>query len=219
MAPRRTILALVTLAVGFMALAIAVSLGATRAIDSAILLALRVPGHPAIPRGPGWLTGDAVALTRLGSPAFLWALVLASAALLACTRRVRMALFLVATTAGGLTLVSLAKLAFHRARPDVVSHLVPVQTLSFPSGHAADSAIVYCTLALLALPCLRAAAARAAAMTAALGLPVAIGLTRIYLGVHWPSDVVAGWCIGAFWALLAHAVGRAGAAVDPSHSL
>ena len=91
-----------------------------------------------------------------------------------------------------------------RPRPDLVAHLVAVQPPSFPSGHATNSAIVYGTFALIAAERAASPAERAYVAAACIALVSSIGVTRVILGVHWPSDVFAGWAIGCSWVLLTH---------------
>ena len=111
------------------------------------------------------------------------------------------ALLLTASLAGGLLVMHLLKRGYERPRPDLVSHLVHVQTLSFPSGHAMLSAVAYLTLgALLAQTQVRRWQGIYFLLVAII-LTVLVGASRVYLGVHWPSDVLAGWCAGMSWAL------------------
>jgi len=86
-----------------------------------------------------------------------------------------------------------------RVRPDLEPHLVVVQTSSFPSGHATSSMIFYLTLALVLI---RERHWHRAAAVGAILLSLCIGLSRVMLGVHWPSDVVGGWAFGLLWVLL-----------------
>lgn len=162
------------------------------AIDRQVLLALH--------GGPGWLQRAATDLTALGSHTVLALLVLSVAALLIVERRRGDALWLILTTASAMLLSHGLKVLFSRARPELVDHLVVVVTPSFPSGHALLSAAVYLTLAAL----LGREVARPGLRRGLLGLAVLltllIGISRIYLGVHWPSDVLGGWIIGALWA-------------------
>ena len=97
--------------------------------------------------------------------------------------------------------IDLSKWEVARPRPTIVPHLVEVQNASFPSGHAAGSAAIYLTLAALASQVVPARAARRALLAMAMVLVGLIGASRVYLGVHWPSDVLAGWSFGAVWAV------------------
>jgi undecaprenyl-diphosphatase len=102
---------------------------------------------------------------------------------------------------GGVALNSLLKIGFARPRPDFVASAVRVFTASFPSGHATMSAITYLTLGGLLARIHPALRIRTYFMSLAALLTVLVGLSRIYLGVHYPTDVLAGWCIGASWAM------------------
>src|SRR5581483_12443207 len=93
------------------------------------------------------------------------------------------------------------KLGFHRVRPDVVPHLATVSSASFPSGHGTLSAATYLTLGAMLSHAQPRPVVRVYLLGAAVLLSLLIGLSRLYLGVHWPSDVLAGWCLGSAWAL------------------
>jgi undecaprenyl-diphosphatase len=175
--------------------------GETHALDSALLLALRVNGRPDQPIGPAWLPGVMVTLTDLGG-----GLVLGMVLIIACgyllTKGARIsALLLLASTLSGALIVVLLKGVFDRARPDIVEHLVPAQLMSFPSGHAANSALVYLTIGVIVSDMEKNAGTRVYVMAVAILLTLAIGASRVYLGIHWPSDVIGGWFFGAAWAL------------------
>src|SRR5690606_36751376 len=101
---------------------------------------------------------------------------------------------------GGQILIHLLKHAVARPRPEVVSHLVEVSTLSFPSGHAMGAALTYGTLAVLAARFAPGRASKICLGVLAVLITLLVGMSRVYLGVHWPSDVLAGWCAGAAWA-------------------
>ncbi len=175
--------------------------GDARAIDAAILLALRVPGHPNIPIGPVWLKQGMIELSGLGGFTFLSLLIVTACGyLLIKGARARALLLATATLSGGGAVLALKGL-FGRPRPDLVDHLVPAQFMSFPSGHAANAAIVYLTIAALAIDVESSLRARTYILSVAMALTILIGLSRLYLGVHWPSDVAAGWALGAAWAL------------------
>jgi undecaprenyl-diphosphatase len=103
---------------------------------------------------------------------------------------------------GGTALNSLLKLVFARPRPDLVTPLTQVLTLSFPSGHAALSAIGYLTLGALLAQAQASRAIRIYFIVVAVALTLLVGVSRVYLGVHYPTDVLAGWCIGLAWAAI-----------------
>ncbi|WP_188658126.1 phosphatase PAP2 family protein [Sphingomonas metalli] len=163
--------------------------------DSAIIAGLRAWG------GPAWLRGAAIDVTALGGGTVLTLVVLLVAGFLLTQRLWLTALLLVLASWTGGRVVALVKDQVARARPELVDHLVPVSSASFPSGHAASSAIVYLTLAALAAQVVRGRAIRRYLFAAAVLLTGMIGTSRVYLGVHWPSDVLAGWCFGTLWAL------------------
>lgn len=176
--------------------------GDGHAIDRALMLAMRAPGNPARPWGPGWLPSAVRDVTALGSTIVLTLVVGIVATFLVLKRQRRTALLVVAATLSGATVVTLVKQAVARTRPDVVQQLMAETSHSFPSGHAANSAVVYLTMAALLFPVLRDWRMRMFVVAVALLLVGLIGVTRVYLGVHWPSDVLAGWAFGSCWALL-----------------
>ena len=192
---------LAALLTGFGIVADEVSEGETLKFDNAILMALRVPGDPASPIGPSWLPEAARDVTALGSFSVLTILVVGVAVFLTLVGNRRTALFLSVSVLGGTIVSTVLKMLFDRPRPDLTG-VAKVFTASFPSGHATISAVVYLTLgAILA----EIAATRRLTIFfffAAAFLTIIVGLSRIYLGVHFPTDVVAGWSIGSAWALL-----------------
>ena len=187
-------------AYAFVELADAVAEGESAKLDRAVLLALRNPADAADPLGPHWAEEMARDVTALGSVTALSLLTLAAVGHLALIGRGRLA----AAAAGAIllgTLVSVAlKIGFDRPRPHLVPHETRVFTRSFPSGHSAMSAVVFLTLGALAA---RAQSRRIGKLSFALGaagLTLLVGASRVYLGVHWPTDVLAGWTFGAAWA-------------------
>ncbi|RYD66765.1 MAG: phosphatase PAP2 family protein [Sphingomonadales bacterium] len=179
----------------------AASTGSGFEFDRAIMLAMRVPGHPDTPTGPAWLPSAVRDVTALGSSIVLTAVVVVTATFLGLRRRMRsVALVLLATISGSLA-VTLIKALVGRSRPDLIDRLMVEASHSFPSGHAANSAIVYLTLATLLLPILQEREMRRFVIVVALLLTGVIGISRVYLGVHWPSDVLAGWVFGSGWAI------------------
>jgi len=196
-----TLLVLGAALFAFFKLASEVVEGDTMAFDRAILVAFRSAADPAVPIGPRWLAEAMTDVTAFGSLPGLLLVTAAAAGYLLLSRRARTALFVLAATGGGLALGALLKLAYARPRPDLVPHLVDVASASFPSGHATDSAIVYLTLGALVARSVPQRGLRVYILSVAILLTLLIGVSRVYLGVHWPSDVVAGWTIGAAWAL------------------
>ncbi|MGH6894140.1 MAG: phosphatase PAP2 family protein [Dongiaceae bacterium] len=202
------IILLAVMAWVFIALAGEVMEGETRAIDEAIILSFRVPGDPSDPIGPPWAEEAVRDITALGSAPALVIAVLAVVGFLALAKAWRLALFTLAASGGGLVVSSLLKYAVDRPRPDLVPHGNLIYTSSFPSGHSMMSAVVYLTLAALVARLMEKKRLKGYALGIALALTLLVGLSRIYLGVHWPSDVLAGWTAGAVWALACWVIAR-----------
>lgn len=142
-----------------------------------------------------WVERTAVLVTHAGGAPLLLATTLLGAGWLWFRRRAEEAFLLVAIVLAGRASVELLKLIVERPRPDLAPYPVIVSSYSFPSGHAANSMITLLALALL----VASPSARASAIAAAVAVSIAIGLTRPMLGVHWPSDVIAGWAFGIAW--------------------
>jgi undecaprenyl-diphosphatase len=195
-------LALALIAFAFLQLADEVGEGETTGFDRWLLAALRVPGHPDLPIGPAWLAKAMTDITALGGYTIISLLVALACLYLVAARKRRIAAFLLVSIVSGVALNILLKSIFVRPRPDVVGHLVDVATASFPSGHAMNSAITYLTLGALLARAEKGLRVRAYIVGAAVLLTLLVGCSRVFLGVHWPTDVVAGWVVGAAWALL-----------------
>ncbi|WP_271180685.1 phosphatase PAP2 family protein [Ancylobacter defluvii] len=176
--------------------------GETRGFDETVLLLFRQAGNPALPIGPIWLEIAVRDFTSLGSTTGLATLTLLTAGYLAVDGKRAAALFVLIATSSGMLLSFALKIGFNRPRPDIVDRLVDVHTLSFPSGHAMGAAVTYLTLGVLIVRTESKRCIKVYVLGVALGLTLLIGLSRIYLGVHWPTDVLAGWCAGSAWALL-----------------
>ena len=172
----------------------------TGSIDRRVLIALRVPGHPGTPIGPHWLVEMARDLTSLGSIAVLSVIVLIVVGLVLSLRQRREALVLLIAAGGGLVMTAFLKDLFGRARPEAIYRAVEVSRSSFPSGHAMLSAVVYLSLGALCAGYVRPRLVKTYIMAVAMTLTLLVGVTRIYLGVHWMTDVLAGWSVGAAWA-------------------
>jgi len=180
--------------------------GETHAFDQALLLALREIHDPATPIGPTWLREVARDITSLGGAAFLSLLTLASVGFLLLCRKYAAALLAAAAVVGGALLSITLKIGFDRPRPDLVPHAVEVYSASFPSGHAMLASTTYLTLGALLAAVQSDRRTKVYLMSWAILLGILVGLSRIYLGVHWPTDVLAGWCVGSSWALLCGSV-------------
>ncbi|HYZ48528.1 MAG TPA: phosphatase PAP2 family protein [Sphingomonas sp.] len=204
--PVLALAAIATLGFIFARLASEMVEGDTLAFDRAVLLALRRPGDAADPIGPAWLTDTIVNITSLGSNIVLGLISLIVVGYLLVSGRRSGAALVAISTAGAGLLSLLLKDAFHRARPDIVAHIVQAHSASFPSGHALGSAAVYLTLGLLLTRFDAERRVRVYTITVAVALTVLVGLSRLYLGVHWPSDVLAGWSIGSAWAIACWAI-------------
>jgi undecaprenyl-diphosphatase len=189
------------LLLGFVRLANVVMSGGTHEFDVAVLKALRQADDLSKPIGPAWLPGAAVDLTALGSGWVIGLVVLAVVGFLALQAMWRTATFVFVASVGGWVLNAALKALFQRPRPDVVPHLREVMSLSFPSGHAMTSAAVYLTLGAMLMRISERRATKVYCMVTAMLVTVLVGSTRVYLGVHYPSDVVAGWLIGMSWAV------------------
>ncbi len=185
----------------FVALAEEMTEGDLHAFDETLLMALRTPGDPTNPIGGSQVEVAMRDLTALGGVTVLALISLAVIAYLVLRRERGAALLVAVAVAGGQALSSVAKLGFSRPRPDLVPHGVDVMTASFPSGHSMMSAVTYLTLAVMLARTESRLAIRVFFMVLAAVLVVLVGLSRVYLGVHWPSDVLAGWTLGAAWAL------------------
>ncbi|HEY0291613.1 MAG TPA: phosphatase PAP2 family protein [Hansschlegelia sp.] len=197
-------------ALGFAFLRIAEEMaeGDVRGFDEAILLAFRDPLDTARPIGPSWLEGSMIDVTSLGGVTVLTMIATLVVTYLVVTARYANAALVTASVVGGAILTRAMKFSFARPRPELVDHLVPVSSMSFPSGHAMTSAITYLTLGALLARTEKRFRVRALIFSVAVLLTLAIGVSRVYLGVHYPTDVLAGWSLGGAWALLCWTVAR-----------
>ena len=204
------LLAIIGVAAGiwaFGAIADEVMEGDTQPFDRAVLLAMRRADNLA-PIGPSALQEAARDITGLGGAAVLSLLTLTVSGFLTLDGKRRMALFVLGSVASGMLITGSLKATFNRPRPDLVPHATRVSTPSFPSGHAMMAAVTYLTLGALLARSQERKRLKAFLMLLAVGLTFMIGLSRVYLGVHWPTDVFAGWTAGGSWALLCWFVAR-----------
>jgi len=185
----------------FIRLADEVKEGDTQTFDEWVLRSLRRADDPAIPVGPPWLRAAALDVTALGGVTVLMLVVVCVAGFVLLQRQYRLLCLTLLTSSGGGLLSFLLKQLIHRDRPTVVPHLREVSTPSFPSGHALLSAVVYLTLGILLAQIVPGRLAKLYCLTWAMILTVLVGSSRVYLGVHYPTDVLAGWMAGLVWAL------------------
>ncbi len=176
--------------------------GDLHGFDRAVLLALRHADDPAKPLGPLWLQVAARDVTSLGSPAVLTLITVAALGFLALKRQWKAALFLLVSICGGTAVSFALKDLVQRPRPDFVAAVAQTQTYSFPSGHAFLSAVTFLTLGTLLARVQHQVEVKIYLLSVAIAITVLVGISRVYIGVHWPTDVLAGWCAGAAWAIL-----------------
>lgn len=184
--------------------------GATNALDVALIrdgIAVRAASR--------WPTDAGLALNIIGGVAATLGVTAAGSLFLWRSRGHGEALRFIGIIAGGRLLIEAIKLIVHRQRPALDPHPVVTHSLSFPSAHAANSMIALCTLALFFAPPRH----RAGAVTAAVVASLMIGSSRSLIGVHWPSDVVAGWAIGAAWVIAGWMLAQRLAAHQPQHDV
>lgn len=198
------LLAIAGIAVGiliFAMIADKVVEGGPGAFDRRMLLAMRRPGDLA-PIGPPALQDAARDITALGGVVVLSLMTLITCGFLALDGKHRMALFVCASMLSGAIAGTILKDVFVRPRPDIVPRAAYASGLSFPSGHSMMSAIIYLTLGALLARSHQRKRLKAYFLLLAVLLTLLVGVSRVYLGVHWPTDVLAGWTAGAVWALL-----------------
>jgi undecaprenyl-diphosphatase len=183
--------------------------GETQRFDERVIRALRRPDDPSMPIGPPLLAESARDLTALGGVAVLVLLIGVVAIFLAMERKYRVLVLVLVASIGGLLLSTLLKHVVQRERPSVVPHLSITMSSSFPSGHSILSAVVYLTLGVLLARTVKSTSTRVFIIVVASFLAILVGLSRIFLGVHYPTDVLAGWMAGLVWAVLCLLVAKA----------
>lgn len=185
----------------FIGIADEMSEGEAHAFDMTVLEALHPDAaNPSDPVGPFWLDHAAADLTAIGSVSVLGALSLAVGGFLALNRRRLEAGIIALAFGGGLALSQALKGVFGRERPPEIYRASEILNASFPSGHALLSAVVFLTLGAMLAQTIKGRTGRIYVMSIAIAVVVLVGVTRVYLGVHWATDVLAGWAAGAAWA-------------------
>jgi undecaprenyl-diphosphatase len=175
--------------------------GSVLGFEPTWLRAFREHQDPANPLGVRNVEIFVRDITGLGGIGILILVVTVSFFAFGFANRWRDGLILVATALSAITVIEIFKWISPRGRPQIVPHLVTEINASFPSGHAAMSTVIYLMLAVLLLQTVRDLRLRRLIWTITIALPVAIGLSRLYLGVHWPTDIMGGWIFGTLWVI------------------
>jgi undecaprenyl-diphosphatase len=210
---------LATIIWGFLALTGEVVENETSAFDRALLLGLRMPQDLADPIGPRWLEESGRDITALGGfTALTLITVLGTALLIMHGRRLQALVFAAAVVLAQIA-AEVVKHFIDRPRPDLVPHHDLIYSASFPSGHAVMAPVVYFTLAAILAAGSERRAVKTVLMVTAFALVLSIGVSRVYLGVHWPTDVLAGWAMGSAIALVATMVLHALARSSPTETV
>jgi undecaprenyl-diphosphatase len=185
----------------FATLASDVKEGETDAFDRRILLSMRHPGD-LTPIGSPAFQEAARDVSALGGVSLLGLVTAIALGFLVLDGKVHMAVFAAGSVVGGMVVSALLKDVFQRPRPEIVPHVAYAANSSFPSGHSMMSALTYLTLAALLARSQERKRLKAYFLLLAAAITFLVGLSRVYLGVHWPTDVLAGWMAGAVWAML-----------------
>jgi undecaprenyl-diphosphatase len=203
--PRHALIAASVCWTGFAAMVLFVLDGGSMSFDEAGLRLFRT-GIDLQPRGAPWLAEAVRDYTALGGVLLRNIIAVGALVALLFLRLRREAMLLALTIAGGWIINSAIKLLVGRPRPEVVPHLMKAGGMSFPSGHSFNSAVVYISIALAFAALSPRHSVRATLVLSAMALTLLIALSRVWLGVHYPSDAVAGWLGGAGWAFTASAL-------------
>lgn len=205
-APLLMVMALVSgLILAFLQIADEMIEGEMEAFDRSILLLFRDPANPDLVIGPPWMHEMVRDITALGSFSLLGLIVLGVCAYLYLARMRSAALFVLVSVLGGTLLSTVLKMGYNRPRPDLTT-MSEQFTASFPSGHAMLSAVTFLTLGALLARFAPTRRLQVLSLGGALLLTLLVGLSRLYMGVHYPSDILAGWSLGSAWALLCSSV-------------
>jgi len=187
---------------GFLIIAGIVMKGATDNIDLQILRSLRNPLHPWKPIGPDWLFESMRDITSLGGATIVFIITLIASGYFLIKKEYTLLILILVATIGGAFLDLGLKDFYGRVRPSIFPKLIEVKTYGFPSGHSMMSTIVYLSLASLMIRVQGHRLYKIYVISVALFLTFIIGISRIYLGAHYPTDVLAGWSLGLAWASL-----------------
>lgn len=176
--------------------------GEDHGLDERVMVALRQPENPALPVGPKWVKNASLDITALGSAPVLTLFVVMICGFLLLERKFAAAGLILFASLSGTLLNQFLKNFFSRERPDVVPHLTEFGNSSFPSGHSMLASIIFLTLAAMLTQTVKTLPTKMYLIGVAAVLAFLVGLTRVILGVHYPSDVLVGWTAGTAWALI-----------------
>lgn len=182
--------------------------GESHAIDKAILSSLRMTDDPATPIGPVWMKEMARDITSLGGGTVITLVTVVVLGGLLLRGKYALMVLVLASVAGGGLLSTLLKNAFDRERPSHIPHLMEATSPSFPSGHSMLAAVTYLTLGALLGRLTTKRREKYYFLAVAGTIVLLVGLSRMYLGVHYPTDVLAGWSAGVVWAVFCASIAR-----------
>jgi undecaprenyl-diphosphatase len=177
-------------------------LASAHALDVRVLLAMRHPGDPAQLLGPRWLQDALRDFVGLGGTGVLAVFIAGGLGIQWLAGRRRDAGWFLGGVLGAFAIGSVLKHVVARPRPELVPHAAYTFTASFPSGNTLMATVVWLLLALALANAIGKCGVRVLAVAGALLIAVLVGVGRVYLGVHWPSDVIAAWGIGIGWVWL-----------------
>ena len=186
----------------FCLIAILVSAGLTKSFDDTILLSMRQTENASIPVGPAWLKNFMIDISSLGSVSIIVLIVVFVSGFLIIKRDFKLLRVILFAAIGGGIIDLLLKILFTRPRPEIVPHFVNAEFWSFPSGHSIMSSVVYLSLAAIFIPVKMNENIKKYFLIFAVVITLLVGLSRIYLGVHYPTDVLAGWLLGTAWSCI-----------------
>ncbi|QDU89555.1 phosphatidylglycerophosphatase B [Pirellulimonas nuda] len=187
----------------YLVLAGRVARGSFDTFDRGVLLALRNADDVSDPIGPRWVEEVMRDCTAMGGMTICVLLSASVVIMLLLSGRSALAGYVGVVIVSGVALCMFLKASYDRPRPQLAPHGSHVYTKSFPSGHTMTAATVYLTLGAMLARVQRGRYAKLFILAVAVGVTLLVGLSRVYLAVHWPTDVIAGWLLGAGWALLA----------------
>ncbi|MBL8300199.1 MAG: phosphatase PAP2 family protein [Rhodanobacteraceae bacterium] len=199
--PRRLVIGVAALALLALAVSSLFADGGAHTLDRQIMLLLR-DASANDPLGPAWFEDVMRDMTGLGGIGVVVGASLLLAGFLGLQRRLKDMAILALSLIGAQILSAVSKLLVSRPRPDLVSHEAAIYSASFPSGHTLMATVAWVTFAMLLAADFDSRRARDYLLLVAWLVAAAVGCSRVYLGVHWPSDVLAGWAAGALWMLL-----------------